>query len=521
MQNSSAHFNPNNIPKQSKTFPTHKKQEGSLDEPIPFDLKSKLKTMSQVNYPNTENYDFANHLIPNHQNHNQIIQNDNNHVFNEFQEQDTRNNYPLNINNSNSNRTENYQEYNNKEIVNNSKNNQILNPNNNDKFYNTIENNHSDKYKSDIRFFHTEAADQSDSLTNSNKNFKANTTEYALINSGNISNQNFNSYSLRQNKVSGHTYTKLAERMKSADKKLNNIIPNYNKNKVESNQGKFTSEIFNNLNNQLTQNNNYNITDNRENHKDKDNNYNPNEDIIQDNLIDKNSISKNNNHKVNLQHKSSAAYATNDQFIDSDRNQKESNNEDNENLNPEINNSINNYNNNQLGKLDSQIISNHQIQIDPQSYNNKDKNSTMTDIRLISNKAPNESLTDNYLISNNQGDKNLINNYNPNLKTNKISNLKKFDEENFVEPSMQKLDYSISDDQNVNQKQSNFASNPNTLQNPNIIFYEKNNTNISNRQNKNNSHYDSINNTNSNFNITNNNYYTTNNNFKTYQSSKH
>lgn len=595
MQHPKAHNNPFNIPKQSKTYPMQSKPEEAEDEPKPIDYKNKVKTITSLNNQNNRNLDLINeYQNTNNQNHNQIMLQENNHQQNNFEEEEEEKprsipqlkNYS-NTNNSSKNNKVNNKAENTRDSAkfnasNNSKN-MLKNNYNNVYDTNNNQNNYSENLKSVKGSSYHEAVKAQSSGSNLNKNFKANTTEYALNNSNNTFNQNLNQYSLRQNKISGHTYTKLAERMKSGDKQIKNANnnsnynyyndnPNYVKNKTDS-QGKFTSEIFNSLNNQLNQNRNFNeiktneyknekentaanfnsFNENKINSTENPNNIFPETENHFSNSNNLNNIDNNlnNNSNINHNHTNSAAYCKKENQSSRDaRSEAQTENLNNRNLSPRSNNSKNTNNNNyynnnynnqtniQIEKLDPTFVS--QVEIDQNASLNKSqgsrqKNSTRTDIKLNTNKAAENVISD---INNFKNDKNndfteqeLINNFNPNLFVNKLANLKKFEEENYAEPSMQKLDYSVSDDQ-LEQKQNAFKSNShqNLLANPdglliqNNIFQEKKINNadlsVSASANNQNSNFNSINNTHSNFNnITHNNYQSTNN-MKTNHSSK-
>jgi hypothetical protein len=186
-----------------------------------------------------------------------------------------------------------------------------------------------------------------------------------------------------------------------------------------------------------------------------------------------------------------------------------------------------NQTNMQIDKLDQGFVS--QAEVDQsasldQTHCSRQKNSTFNESKFNNTNKAHASLSNPI---NNMTEKEIVNNYNPNLVSNKFANLKKYDEEIFMEPSMQKLDYSLSDDQpEQNQKavkvnsNKTLDSNPNAAQNTNNIFNDKsnNNTNFSVSGNNQNSNINSINNTHSNLNVSNNNYHTTNN-LKTHQSS--
>lgn len=528
MQHTNAHVNRNNPPEQSRTYPTHKKAYERENQTIPIDYKNKVKTITSLNNPNNRNFQINNDLRVNNQ---KLVHANNDEQKLNLEEEEKPQSIPLLQNHSktlNSNNESNKCDKINNNLqsdkFNNSNNENARNSNNNI-VYSKDQNNYSGKLKSDKSSTYNEAPYGSSSGSNLNKNFKANTTEYALNSSNNTSNQNLNSFSLRQNKVSGHTYTKLAERMKSEDKKINQIhhnkIPNYVKNKTDL-HGKLTSEIFNNLNNQINQNRNTGDNFIDKGYNDKENipvNYNSNQ----------NNAFGDSNNNFNHNPNNSVVYCEKkDEIIKNFNKDNEQENKIEREVSPESVNSKTNNNdqtNMQIEKLDPAF--NSQAEIDQngsfnKSQSSRNKNSTMTDLNFNANKAHDSIINQNN--NNNYTEKDLINNYNPIMVTNKIANLKKFEEENVVDLPGQKLDYSVSDDQ-PDQKQKafkanphkNFASNPDVLVNPNIVFFEKNNTHHSVSGNNQTSNYHSLNNLNTNLNPTD--HYQSTHHFKTINSS--
>jgi len=544
MQHPGTHNNnPYNIPKQSKSYPIQSKPDELEDEPMPIDYKKKVKTITSLNNLNNRNFELINNPSSNPQNHNQnqvILQSNNEQNYIEEEEKPQRipqiKNYSQSIHS-------NLNIHNNNQVNKSESNRDSAKFNNFTNLYNNSNENHvsDNKLKSDkSSTSYNEAAYSHGSGTNLNK---ANTTEYALNNSNHNSNHYPNSYSMRQNKISGHTYTKLAERMKSGDKKFNNNnnIPYYTKSKNDS-QRKFNSEILNNLNNQLNQKNN-NITNNNEkentpvNHKmtninhSSAGNQNKNMNCIAENILSHSNNNESNNR--NQTHMNSAAdYCKNEehQIIKGAKSQIDMEILNDINQSPgsfDSKNTKTNQTNMQIDKLDQGFVS--QAEVDQsasldQTHCSRQKNSTFNESKFNNTNKAHASLSNPI---NNMTEKEIVNNYNPNLVSNKFANLKKYDEEIFMEPSMQKLDYSLSDDQpEQNQKavkvnsNKTLDSNPNAAQNTNNIFNDKsnNNTNFSVSGNNQNSNINSINNTHSNLNVSNNNYHTTNN-LKTHQSS--
>jgi len=341
--------------------------------------------------------------------------------------------------------------------------------------------------------------------TNSNTNFKANTMEYTLnsnANSNASSNQNINSYSLRQNKVGAHTYTRLAERMKNSE---NNIpidnIPYYTKNRNDS-KGKLTSEIYDRLHN-----NNKEKNINKEN---TPNNYNS----VDNN---KNNINSNSNNYT---------IAAKNPILNNPENHPNSNNSEKNKFIMGCEGIIQEESSVKQKKGDvtpkSPLSDTSPKANNSSNHKKKNKDRAAYEINHDSSSKGDDN---NNIIENSNQRNDLINNYNPNYNNNlkKIPNMKNFEEEEEFTRCDEKNEKSLMEMRKNSNIQKNVIQNydPNSvaenIETINIFSNKQNNANIN--SNNQNSNYNSNNITTSNITTTNNNFHT-NNNIKTQNSSK-